>query len=1394
MTSTDSLVSLSGSEGGTQMTKCAFTAQNFHFANAAAALANIVFFGTTSTMRDWSISMHNIIIDGPLDAFLTQTRFANVVSFLSTTCDNCFVSIVGVTFAATIASANVVVTNGLEATNLTLLVSNITFAGGNCSCIVLQSSTVNEGLFHVSSSALSTASPTSVLQGLGVLSSSVSFLTIVVHNVSIDGAAIGAYLLVVNTAGNVDRSSTLTNVSATMTNCSTEGSGGAVFYVNGTLLQTFTLMATDVSVASSFVGIYLLSVLPGSHTLMIALSNSVVSGSYPFMVLMSDIFAAQIVIINTTLLVSASKPSSSPSNVFPAFGLVTTTLRSSSVLLSDVTTVPCAVPSGYFSSSIMLLSSVLRDGTNLTMLLTSVLGSGSIILMDGSTISDESEVLLGVGDDVTIEQSSKNPVSLTNVIISNGSTVTLRLPNLIPGISVAGAYSAFYIVNVNVFNSSSFTILGNAVFASTIRWPYTVFYMELCNISLSSSFLLSGLDFETTSLVALAVCVFFKCSISENSFAQLSYLSAAFTALSSIVAQGGVGFNTVTIATGSFVSLTQVTCSTNTIPVLCVSMQSVLVISNSTVTATTSVGALAISTSQWINSVLKLLLLSGTMNLSIRYSTMFWSFPLASMQTPIVQLQNVTSSLSSVGERITIALVNVTVVAPWTESPFHRVVFLLLVGPPSTASTSMNLTADQMLFVGRLSLIERSQTATNVRVGSVALSCSWWGRHMFTNDLTSLTLALQGTLLRGPFSAITSDTNVVSTPNSSSSAQTTALCIQRDIEPRLAASWSATSTPISTVTQRRQTASSQLLRFSSSLSTTVSSTASTASSLDSKSQSITLLGTLSTLEDHTLTVALQATTASIRSSFTVSQDLLPTATITSLAVTHSETKGVVHSSTLTEPPPQIIVTSPPLDDAATVIQFAPFVSALSALSGGGSIGDAGTLAALTMMTCGGQTSWDSNTGPQRYLISVFYDLGPGAALFGNVGIVIVFFLCMRFALCILQRSRESRDECFESKIRYPNTAWSGFMLLLPGMLFSATFLFSDNGSKPPAGWDERVLGSSPNVRITVAAVGLLTILSFTVGCVATVLRGEVLRCARCASTSAIFCEPFLPRWFLQLAGSWLLPTVIWEPNELKMRYGDLYSSVAWRNAFWAQNVLQAHGAVFALIAAIPFSEYLCFLQFTFAMMWMCVPIGLVLMWKLRLLRRPPTNHLLVLSSLLSIGVLAATLVLMEAGSSPAATTARDVFSILLSVVSLIKTLVTIVSAVAEWIAKRRAIEQCNKHKAEQLLKSLYTPTATTRSTALSLTDNARDNEGLHEMLLVHDEQKGHERGHSNNNKVLDALIARIVSGEALAQDYGMLSVEQYGRLRQYTLKLLVTRAARNRRGGARRSTFASMIL
>ncbi|CUG90560.1 membrane-associated protein, putative [Bodo saltans] len=622
------------------------------------------------------------------------------------------------------------------------------------------------------------------------------------------------------------------------------------------------------------------------------------------------------------------------------------------------------------------------------------------------------------------------------------------------------------------------------------------------------------------------------------------------------------------------------------------------------------------------------------------------------------------------------------------------------------------------------------------------------------------------------------------------------------------------------------------------------------------------------------------------------------------------TLSLAPTKTLTNQiPPQSFVLG-----AARAIEAAAFVAAAGSLVGGGAVGEAATIAALSMLTCGGKKTWDSNTGPQRLVVSVFYDLGPGAAVVGNIGIVVIVFLAQYFIVRIVRHRnanaagkyghrsstiayeidkdhlspRHIQEELaseIAARVRFPSIAWSVFTFLLPGILFSAiSLLTSDN---------EDTLFSSHETsgRATLASVVIcLSLLAAAVS--ARSISQEVWPAVHTVSTSEVLSEPNLPRWFLERFGFWLLPRVSWETKLHKLRWSSFFSSVASTDALWVQPFLQLQGAIFSLVAAIPFPTRVCVVQFVIAMLLMCVPIAAIVYWKLQLLRRTPSNALTLITSLLSFGVLLCTciyhsssckgpyshwslrfpsqrrcawcslviaMLLMcvpivaivhwklqllrrtpsnaltaitsllsfgvllctciyvegPASSQAAAADARDGLGWALTVFSVIKTILAVISAAAEKLARRNRKKRLAKasldHHHEDLSASTHhQQQRTIEMWGLDLAMNLPNNEQStpSASVLLHDDvistwpsQSGGEGalGHDISNAtdgdavamppppqitrnvhLLDERIEQVAHSElfTLVRDEGLLEEPQWNRLQTFTLKLLITRAAR----------------
>ncbi|CUG85809.1 membrane-associated protein, putative [Bodo saltans] len=226
---------------------------------------------------------------------------------------------------------------------------------------------------------------------------------------------------------------------------------------------------------------------------------------------------------------------------------------------------------------------------------------------------------------------------------------------------------------------------------------------------------------------------------------------------------------------------------------------------------------------------------------------------------------------------------------------------------------------------------------------------------------------------------------------------------------------------------------------------------------------------------------------------------------------------------------------------------------------------------------------------------------------------------------------------------------------------------------------------------------------------------------------------------------------------------------------------------------------------------MCVPVVLVLRWRLRLLRRPPSNPLVLLNNVTVVGVLLATLVFVEgpASSQSAAASVRDVLGYVLTVVSVVNTVLTIVSVVAEGYAKRS--HQTSLHKVkEQVNGELQSQT-----NVLYWLSEAADSQEFSEpqaadrcalqlacvaaspALVLSAGSSLYYRTpprRSLNTAALDAQIDHLLQHSLYAplvqhcpsehdpvayMHQHLQQQKQWNRAQQFTLKLLITRAARN---------------
>ncbi|CUG94005.1 membrane-associated protein, putative [Bodo saltans] len=470
----------------------------------------------------------------------------------------------------------------------------------------------------------------------------------------------------------------------------------------------------------------------------------------------------------------------------------------------------------------------------------------------------------------------------------------------------------------------------------------------------------------------------------------------------------------------------------------------------------------------------------------------------------------------------------------------------------------------------------------------------------------------------------------------------------------------------------------------------------------------------------TVTLVPSRTFDSDSASATASPTASPSPTRTQSRTTQSPTAATLVLS-LTRASPTPTRTAPvaaPGDVFVTppTLQAAALSAAVAAVLPGSAPGDASLLAALAMISCGGHATWDSNTGVQRLVISVFYDLGPVVSLWGNVALSLLVLVLQSVAVAVHRRcsSRaatgsdsdgDSLSLAFvadedappskhtalavdaphgglkerhavkpsESVLRYPSLSYVAFCFLLPGTLFAAMSCFSEE--------NRATYGSRESV-----ASGAL---GFVVN--AAVAAASVWYAARrvwpplwVIPTHRAFQEHLPPRVY-RLIG-WTLPPVRWQPDVASQQGSAFFATISVKKLLWMQPVLQFHSTVFSVVAAAPFPSGVCAVQFTLLALLLVLPIALISWHRFAVLRRPPSNVLVVCSDAISIGVVVATAVaaLGPASSADGATEALRVFSALLVTVTVVKVAVTLVSIIAEERVKKLSKEQSVADRESQL--------------------------------------------------------------------------------------------------------------
>ncbi|CUG90557.1 membrane-associated protein, putative, partial [Bodo saltans] len=984
--------------------------------------------------------------------------------------------------------------------------------------------------------------------------------------------------------------------------------------------------------------------------------------------------------------------------------------------------------------------------------------------------------------------------------------------------SSAPTFVAIYLANLSIANRSSVVLAAPHGQGALLRWPFQALLVLNTNISNSSEMTLSALTLNVSGNVVYAAAYILETRVVESSVLSLTDILVvdAFPvpAVNRIVLSG------ITAAASSHVSFVNVSCAAVSSAYYCIQIDRVVSNHSRLTIASGTALSLLISSSTFVDSFVDLFHYSGlTANVTVRSC----SLRVSSLERQrlcciyVGNLPNLTFSKIP----IVVTLDTVTVVVPWTGLPTAAAPWVSVVLLNTTShQLTVVMVVEQLQLLGSVSFVDATSLSNSIEaaLSIVMLRCSWWGRHAFTGALEPVSLALRGQVFRGPRSAVTPTTSVTAS-YSSSTYPTSALCSSRygGYAARLAgASWSNTlsqsSYLIATATGSKSsslsltaflvTATYELL-ITTSEKVAVTSTATRSHNItDTHTLPLSITPTsTSTLQNRSTTLQVSSTVLKDSRSHTMNRFTLtnsisdvPTTTQTShhlvmpSGTLSARSVRMNTTTTLSVTNLQHAVDIVPITATPALVESAPLVLSVGALIGGGVAGggDATVLATLTMMTCGGRRTWDSNTGPQRLAVSVFYDLGPAAAVLGNLGITLTVFAAMCLAACCRSLCKGVALSDSFIALRVPSIPWRVFTFLLPGMMFSAVSLVAND-----VGEDEPPLAFSEGGRIAMCIIVLLVVVCGGVRCTMTVLQRTLRPSVFLSSTEDVFCEPYLPPWFSRLFGHWLLSRCQWEPASVRLQFGSFYVSVASREAMWVQPALQFHAAVFSLIAAIPFPQSACIAQFVLAMAWMLVPVALVGHFKFNLLRRPFHNHLLALSALITIGVLGATAVFVDGSVAITqrdnAATARDVLSIVLSVVSAIKIILGTIGEIAEWYAKRRFFRIKNEHTSDGKMMLLglelfggdetpATPTSATTPPAHLQTD-----QGMSSVRVKKKKRKaGGPSSLDSSGRSLDQQIDDVLNADVFTatRDARLLSADQWERLRGYTLELLVTRAAR----------------
>ncbi|CUG17608.1 membrane-associated protein, putative [Bodo saltans] len=1139
--------------------------------------------------------------------------------------------------------------------------------------------------------------------GLYVISSSVIASSIALSNVRFSAASSGTALYVIYARydASLPLPASFINVNVTMSQCqATSAQAIALCMYNVSLFNTYMLMDSIATAATSqYNPIFFSGDASVASNIILSVRNSYLVGAFPIQFSSLDVEDSTIFVTDSTL--RTSKSAYYPNVATSALIFYSTDITNTNITVTSTNVI--GVPSGANAASSVEFSYSTLERVTAVVVWTSLTTCGSILKSVSSTFTNSSVLRLQVLENITTP--SLFPFSLVDtsfVTVSSSSTIQVLLP---PQVQMAtngtSLVPLFSLATMTVMDSSVFLISSGAIgddsggggggalshmlWTNATLWISNPVVSQGCSITLSNlkvfASVMSVVTITTTTDAPLTGDWSVALALVNSTFEQVNAQRVSSWQFMSLTTSNANGVAHAAAMT-AMINITQCSFSTPWAPLFPTSLVRLP-------QATTNITSLTLYADQlWLYGLRSFIVFdddddnhsdSSNNNFttpplvvaSVTLRCGWWGrHPFTSSLSPIVYAmrgQLLRGPVSAIGP--TTHIVNSPVTQVWWSSTKDFPHCGLEEGNQraggswsltSSSSAKMSATLNHLPF---LSTPTRSESIQRSVVKSDTLSMSLEGMVRTTTSVTATvvtrshstsrskkkvnataTVSPQGTLTRSKISpslstSFSSSSSLFSSSNVSASSTHTA-----DGSP-------------SVHIQTLRLHSRCLLR---------GPTAAARRRLAPVVPSATMRQLLATTS-ASLSVAPQPPSDSMgtssRHTATLKQSVTPSSS--SPSVTHQPTR--TYDAVVTPSRSLVVAMVDIALDAPAVLQAAAFIATVGATAGGSAAGEAATIATLTMMTCGGKRTWDSNAGIQRLVVSVFYDLGPGTALLGNIAVALLCYIAQKLVITCAVVGWGSHPAVVSAHIRCPSLSWTLFLLLLPGILFSCVSLFSFEG-------DDAVFGTPPPALGRSVAAGIAILVTFaviyrTVTSVAEATRGRV----HTKDTSHFLCDPFLPRWFMKLAGSWLLPRVVWEPKDLKLQYGNFFSSVARSDAVWVHPVFQMHGAVFSLIAAIPFPSSACVVQFVLAIAWVCVPVGLLVKWKLSLLRRPPSNPLSCLSNVIIIGVLIATVIFVEGPTSAqsVAASARDALGIVLTIVSVAKMVLSIVSVIAEALAKRR---------------------------------------------------------------------------------------------------------------------------